>query len=101
MLIHFEIEYCLTGQLITQNKPSFYPQMIEKLGQIGLTAFVIKFRFAVRSQKNKWLTQRTNNPLQYWRRSESDETQKKFLPEHCHHSLSRRWADIHRQWQCR
>src|SRR5262249_55826898 len=101
MLIHFEIEYCLTGQLITINGWSIHSQMIEKVGQIGLTAFLIKFRFGARSQKNSWLEQINNNPLPHWRRSESDETQKKFLPEHCHHSLSRRWADIHRQWQCR
>jgi hypothetical protein len=51
MLIHFEIEYCLTGQLITLTERLIHPQMLEKLGQNGLTAFVIKFRFAVRSHK--------------------------------------------------
>jgi len=74
MLIHFETEYCLTGQLITLNEQSIHPQMIEKLGQIGLTALVIKFRFVMRSQENSWLSKIINNPLPYWRRSESDAT---------------------------
>jgi hypothetical protein len=52
MLIHQEIDYCLTGQLITPNIWSLHSQMIEKAGQIGLTALVIKFRFATRSHEN-------------------------------------------------
>jgi hypothetical protein len=42
VLIHFEIEYCLTGQPITLTNWSIYAQMIEKVGQNGLTPFVIE-----------------------------------------------------------
>jgi len=50
VFIHFYIEYCLNGQLITLTERTTYTQMIEKAGQIGLTAFVIKFRFEARAQ---------------------------------------------------
>jgi len=46
MLIHFEIRYCLTGQLITLTDRLIYAQVLEKLGQIGLTPSVIEIRFA-------------------------------------------------------
>jgi len=52
VLIHFEIEYCLTGQLITLTERSKHTQMIEKVGQNGLTRFVIKFRFGAWSNNN-------------------------------------------------
>jgi hypothetical protein len=74
MLIHFEIEYCLTGQLITLTERSKHSQMIEKVGQIGLTPLVIEIRFAVRARKNSQQAQIINNPSQYQRRSESDAT---------------------------
>jgi hypothetical protein len=45
MLIHFEIQYCLTGQSITLTERSVHAQVLEKLGQIGLTAQVIEIRF--------------------------------------------------------
>jgi hypothetical protein len=48
--------------------------MIEKAGQNVLTAFVIKFRFAGRSQGNVVADAKHNNPHPYRRRSESDET---------------------------
>jgi len=51
VLIHLKIEYCPTGQLITLTGWSTYAQMTDKAGQIGLTRFVIKFRFAAWSRK--------------------------------------------------
>jgi hypothetical protein len=45
MLIHLKSGYCLTGQLITLTARSVHAQVIEKVGQIGLTPFVIEIRF--------------------------------------------------------
>jgi hypothetical protein len=45
MLIHFESGYCLTGQSITLTERSGHAQVLEKVGQIGLTLFVIEIRF--------------------------------------------------------
>jgi hypothetical protein len=45
MLIHFEIEYCPTGQSITLTERSIDPQVLENLGQIALTPLVIEIRF--------------------------------------------------------
>jgi len=39
--------------------------MVEKAGQIGLTRFVIKFRFAAWSNKNSKQEQIINNPFQH------------------------------------
>src|SRR5262245_27686363 len=100
MLIHFEIEYCLTGQLITLTERSIYTQMIEKAGQIGLTRFVIKFRFAVRSVKIRSRRKLITTICYTQRRSGPNET-KKSLPERKHHFLSSHWSDIRGQWQCR
>jgi hypothetical protein len=35
-------------------------QVLETVGQIGLTPFVIKFRFAAQSRENPWLAQSVN-----------------------------------------
>jgi hypothetical protein len=51
MLIHFETGYCLTGQSITLTDRLVYFQVIEKVGQIALTPFLIEIRFEAWSQK--------------------------------------------------
>jgi hypothetical protein len=77
MLIHFKNGYCLTGQSITLTARSVYAQVLEKVGQIALTPFLIEIRFEAWLQRI-WQAQSINNSSQtrfhIQRRSETDAT---------------------------